>query len=215
MATYTLSHTGAEVDAAVNNATNLFSTSHTWTAEQTFTNLTIQTGGLTVAEITTNEATIKSLRVEGAGAFASFGGGVVFKDYVTIESTGSLQVDGVANFAQNIIVTGDVTAGSATIGGEVDINGDLIITGSIASSLRVTGRATFTNAVETGLGIDNRSTISFWDGSEENYGAYMYFTHAAVASANTDGVYIDKTGIHAFSSNDPIPANVLVIEFDY
>lgn len=215
MAIYTLSHTGAEVDAAVTNATNLFSTSHTWTAEQIFTNLTIQTGGLTVAEITTNEATIKSLRVEGAGAFASFGGGVVFNDYVTIESTGSLQVNGVANFAQNIIVTGEVTAGSATIGGETDINGDLIITGSIASSLRVTGRATFTNVVEAGDGIDNRGTISFWEGSEENFGAYMHFTHTAIASADTAGVYIDKTGIHTFSVNDPIPANVLLIEFDY
>ena len=218
MATYTLSHTGAEVDSAVANALNLFSTPHTWTAEQTFTNLTIQTGGLTVAEITTNEATIKSLRVEGAGAFASFGGGVVFKDYVTIESTGSLQVDGVANFAQNVIITGDVTAGSATIGGETDISGDLIVSGgeiygsfSATDDLDMNGyEITGTHALvaQTYLGAPELYV------QKEQSVVSLVSSGSGIASAPHDGFYIDSDGtITRFRTTGSIPASVLVVYF--
>ena len=47
MATYTLSYTGAQVNAAIGNATNLFSTVHTWTATQTFTDPHIAGGTFT------------------------------------------------------------------------------------------------------------------------------------------------------------------------
>ena len=141
-----------------------------------------------------------------------------------IEATGTIILDGDVSCNSTFTVasiatfTCDCSAtfnDDITVNGDVAIDGDLTITGSITSILRVTGRTTFTDVVEAGLGIDNRAQISFWDGNEENFGAYMSFTHAAIASANMDGVYIDKTGIHAFSSNDPIPANVLIIYLDY
>lgn len=208
MATYTLSHTGAEVDAAVNNATNLFSTPHTWTADQTFGNLTIQTGGLYVAEITTNEATIKSLRVEGAGAFASFGGGVVFNDYVTIESTGSLQVNGVANFAQNVIVTGEVVAGAAQFNGETDITGDLIVNnGVIYGNLSATDDLDMNGNDITNAGMVSANKIRL------NSKIEMFVTATGISSALHSGVYISMANgsVSAFSQGASIPIGALVI----
>lgn len=198
MATYTLSHTGAEVDAAVTNATNLFSTSHTWTAEQIFTNLTIQTGGLTVAEINTNEATIEYLRVDGGDAAAVFHGPATFFNEAIIDSSASLTVQGTATFSQNITVTGDVTAGSATIGGETDISGELIVTGNITGD-----RVKSTLDLIAGRSIrinSDKVTISF---------------KTAAGTMSADGVYISTSGLTAVAEGGSYPANVLLIEFDY
>lgn len=212
MATYTLSFTGAQVNAAIGNATNLFSTAHTWTGVQTlqaptiagptitgnaYLDTVLADGDLTVSGV------IYAGNIEATGNIL-FDGDVYCRSTLEVSSTATFTCDGSATFNDDIAINGDAA-----------IDGDLTITGAITSSLRVTGSATFTNKIEAGQGIDNRRIISFWDGSDENFGAYMYFTHTAITSDHMDGVYIDKTGIHAFSSNDPIPANVLVIEFDY
>lgn len=212
MATYTLSHTGAEVDAAVNNALNLFSTPHTWTADQTFGNLTIQTGGLTVAEINTNEATIEYLRVEGGDAAAVFHGPATFYNEAIIDSSASLTVQGIATFAQNITVTGDVTAGSATIGGEVDVSGDVIVSnGTIIGAYRAN------NDVDMdGYGVNNAQFVST-QGLDLRSGSStisILSSGSGIASAPHDGFYINSDGtITRFRMTGSIPASVLVVYF--
>lgn len=212
MATYTLSHTGAEVDAAVTNALNIFSTAHTWTAEQTFTNLTIQTGGLYVAEVNTDEATIEYLRVEGGDAAASFHGPATFYNEAIIDSSGSLTVQGVATFSQNITVTGDVTAGSATIGGEVDVSDDLIVTnGTIIGAYQATADVNM-----NGYGVDNAQFVST-QGLDLRSGSStvsILSSGSGIASAPHDGFYINSDGtITRFMMTGSIPASVLVVYF--
>lgn len=212
MATYTLSYTGAEVNSAIGNAKDIFSTVHTWTAEQTFTNLTIQTGGLTVAEINTNEATIEYLRVEGGDATASFYGPATFFNEAIIDSSASLTVQGTATFSQNITVTGDVTAGSATINGEVDISDDLIVTnGTIIGAYKANNDADM-----GGYGIDNAQFVST-QGLDLKSGSStisILSSGSGIASAPHDGFYIDSDGtITRFRTTGSIPASVLVVYF--
>lgn len=200
MATYTLSYTGAEVNSAIGNAKDLFSKTNTWTGTQTFGTASIATANITTAQVST-------LNVSGNSTFT----GASQMTSLTVQAITGID----ASFSGNLASTGTAEFNDVSIDGDVAIDGDLTINGEIASSLRVTGRTTFTDVVEAGLGIDNRAGISFWEGNEENFGAYMSFNHTAIASANMDGVYIDKTGIHSFSVNDPIPANVLLIYLDY
>lgn len=195
MATYTLSHTGAEVDAAVTNATNLFSTSHTWTADQTFRNVLLPTGTLDAATV--------------VGANANFGD-LLIGDY----PNSRLTVDAPATFSQNITVTGDVTAGSATIGGETDISGDLIVT----ASLNVTGPSTFATITGTDIfGSRIESTLDVIAGRSIRINSDKVTISFATAAGtmSADGVYISTSGLTAVSEGDPYPANVLLIEFDY
>lgn len=195
MATYTLSHTGAEVDAAVTNATNLFSTLHTWTADQTFRNVLLPTGTLDAATV--------------VGANANFGD-LLIGDY----PNSRLTVDAPATFSQNITVTGDVTAGSATIGGETDISGDLIVT----ASLNVTGPSTFATITGTGIfGSRIESTLDLIAGRSIRINSDKVTISFATAAGtmSADGVYISTSGLTAVSEGDPYPANVLLIEFDY
>lgn len=212
MATYTLSYTGAEVNSAIGNAKDLFSTVHTWTAEQTFTNLTIQTGGLTVAEINTNEATIEYLRVEGGDAAASFYGPATFFNEAIIDSSASLTVQGTATFSQNITVTGDVTAGSATINGEVDISDDLIVTnGTIIGAYQANNDVNM-----DGYGIDNAQFVNSQELSvhKDSSTVSIVASGAGIASASHDGFYITSNGsIVPFNATGTIPASVLVVYF--
>jgi len=212
MATYTLSYTGAEVNSAIGNAKDLFSTVHTWTAEQIFTNLTIQTGGLTVAEINTDEATIEYLRVEGGDATASFYGPATFFNEAIIDSSASLTVQGTATFAQNINVTGGVIAGSAEFNGEVDISDDLIVTNG-----NIYGAFIANNDVNMdGYGIDNAQFVNSQELSvhKDSSTISIVASGAGIASASHDGFYITSNGsIVPFNATGSIPASVLVVYF--
>lgn len=213
MATYTLSHTGAEVDAAVNNATNLFTTAHTWTANQTFTNIGVNisqgalsvTSGATLMVTTGSSLEVKpggSLRVLGASSFSVEG------------SSGTFTVTPDATFQSSIFVTGDVSAGSATINGETDISGDLIVTGDLSAS----GPATFATITGTDItGNRIESTLDLIAGRSIRINSDKV-TISFETSAGTmpgDGVYISTSGLTVVAEGAAYPANVLLIVFDY
>lgn len=215
MATYTLSHTGAEVDAAVTNATSLFSTAHTWTADQTFGNVLLPTGTLDAATVVGANANFGDLLIgDYPNSRLTVDAPATFTGATEITAAGSFTVGGPASFAQNITVTGDVSAGSATINGETDISGDLIVTGVLNAS----GPATFATITGTDI-MGNRieSTLDLIAGRSIRINSdkvkLSFVTEAGTMSA--DGVYISTSGLTAVTEGDPYPANVLLIEFDY
>lgn len=115
MATYTLSYTGAEVNSAIGNAKDLFSTVHNWTAEQTFSqNITVD--GLAYINghlYLDNDLTVTNGVIVGA-----------YKATADVDMDG-YDIDNVQTInAQNITVTGDVTV-SGMISGSITANDDL------------------------------------------------------------------------------------------
>lgn len=202
MATYTLSHTGAEVDAAVNNATNLFSTAHTWTADQTFGNVLIPTGTLDAATV--------------AGANANFGD-LLIGDY----PTSRLTVDAPATFhgATEIASAGSFTVGSpSTFNADVTVNGDVSATfvtaedGSIATDLSVG------SALDVGGDARVAGTVYAGAVSSPSFRiparVSVEFSAASVTAAH-DGVYIASgaSALTPFSAGATIPSGVLIIYF--
>lgn len=202
MATYTLSHTGAEVDAAVTNATSLFSTTHIWTADQTFGNVLLPTGTLDAATV--------------AGANANFGD-LLIGDY----PTSRLSVDAPATFSG---VTEITAAGSFTVGSPSAFNDDVSVNGQVSATLVIADDAT----INTDLSVGNLLEV----GGDANVDGTVYansvssmsfripsrvlveFVNASITAAH-DGVYIaaTATALTPFTAGATIPADVLVIYF--
>lgn len=124
MATYTLSHTGAEVDAAVTNATSLFSTVHTWTADQSFGNASIAT--LTATVLNANGATINALRVGGVSPELQVDAPSTFNDDVTVDG----QLSATMISADDGAITTDFSVGSL-----LEVGGDAQVTGTVYSNM--------------------------------------------------------------------------------
>lgn len=212
MATYTLSFTGAQINAAIGNATDLFSTAHTWTAAQTLQTPII--AGPTITGTTYQSTTVfdDDVTLQGGKLYAGdieSSGTALFDGDVTCTST--LKVSSAASF----VCEGSATFSTGpTINGETDIDGDLIVTGGLYASgpstfATITGTDIFGSRIESTLDVIAGRSIRI----NSDKVKLSFVTEAGTMSA--DGVYISTTGITAVAEGDPYPANVLLIEFDY
>ena len=202
MATYTLSHTGAEVDAAVNNATNLFTTAHTWTADQTFGNVLLPTGTLDAATVVGANANFGDLLIgDYPNSRLTVDAPATFAGATEITAAGSFTVNSTSTFNANVTVDGEVTAtmisaddgaisSDFSVGNLLEVGGDAQVDGTVYANL--TSSLSFR--------IPSRVSIEFV---------------AASATAAHDGVYIasNASALTPFSSGATIPAGVLVIYF--
>lgn len=210
MATYTLSHTGAEVDAAVTNVTNLFTTAHTWTANQTFTNIgvNISQGALSVTSgatlMVTNGSSLEvkpggSLRVLGASSFSVEG------------SSGTFTITPAATFQSTVSVTGALSSASLTTTGDVTVGGELYASITASDDLDMEGHDI--------VGAHDVAVTGFVGGPQlyvQKGQSIVEFVSSGsgIASAPHDGFYIDSDGaITRFRMTGSIPASVLVIYF--
>lgn len=194
MATYTLSYTGAEVNSAIGNAKDLFSTVHTWTGAQTFQAPIIAGGTITGAR---------------------FQSVTIFEDDVTLQGdvicTGSFICDGSATFNSTVAVSANTSInGNLAIASDLAVSGDARVDGElIARTIRVT----------RGLNMDGNDI----DGADRIYagslnlrgGKAAIVFRAEAGTMPADGVYISTSGLTVAAYNDPHPANVVLIIFDY
>ncbi len=136
MATYTLSHTGAEVDAAVANALNIFSTSHTWMADQTFGNASV--GSLTATVLNANGATINALRIGGSvSAELQVDAPSAFNDDVTVDG----QVSATRISAEDGAIASDFSVGNLLeVGGDSQVDGTVYSNMVSSMSFRIPSR---------------------------------------------------------------------------
>ena len=203
MATYTLSFTGAQVNAAIGNATNLFSTVHTWTAVQT-----IQTPIITAPTVTgtaqfADVVVDGDLTVTGTALFGDLESNVIIRA-VDMEVSGSLTLGA----ASTLTCDGTVTFnGTVQFNDDVDLAADLSVGGTLTASITASDDLDMdgydiTGATRVAVG----SSIEIGNGK-----VYLQFSGVGIASATYAGCYINTSGITAFAQGAAIPANVLVI----
>lgn len=197
MATYTLSFTGAQVNAAIGNATNLFSTTHTWTAVQT-----IQTPIITAPTVTgtaqfADVVVDGDLTVTGTALFGDFESNVIIRA-VDMEVSGSLTLGAASAF---------------TCDGTVQFNDDVDLAGNLSVGGELTASITASDDLDMdGYNIGNATRIAVTSVFEIGNGkVYLQFSGAGIASATYAGCYINTSGITAFAQGAAIPVNVLVI----
>ena len=205
MATYTLSFTGAQVNAAIGNATNLFSTAHTWTGVQTIQGPTIASPNITGTtyqsttifddDVTLQGGTLYAGSIE-AGGNILFDGDVSCNSTLTVSSIASFTCEGTAEFNNTVQFNDDV-----------DLAADLAVGGELIASITASDDLDM-----DGYNIENATRIAANSAYELGNGkVYLQFSGAGIASATYAGCYIDASGITPFAQGGAIPANVLVI----
>lgn len=211
MATYTLSFTGAQVNAAIGNANNLFSTAHTWTGVQTIQGPTISSPNITGTTYQSVTIFDDDVTLQGGKLYAG-----------SIEATGNVLFDGDLTCNGSTLIAAAATFtcdGTAEFNGTVDFddnvqfnddvsfNADVDIGGTLTASLTSTDDMDMNGYDITGAtNIAASSQFQLGNGK-----VYLQFSGAGIASATYAGCYINTSGITAFAQGAAIPANVLVI----